>query len=214
MLSDIWAEGVAGGAASTSANYELILSLLVMAVLPAFVEEFLFRGLILTTLLPYGRTVAVLCSALLFGVMHQNADQLLYATAAGLVLGYVYVQTRSIWPSVLIHFCNNFLSVLHTALIERLPYRTALAWLYSIEAVCMLLGLLAGILLILRGSRRRKALLLEGCFERDLPLDPEAAITEIPLGRRIRLFFSWPMLIYLVAAGTQIVYLLLYAIMR
>ena len=94
-----------------STNYELVLMFLTIAVIPAFVEEFLFRGLILSNLLPYGRVTAILASALLFGIMHQNAEQFLYATAAGVVIGWVYVRTNSIWPCILLHFCNNFKSV-------------------------------------------------------------------------------------------------------
>ena len=65
---------------------EGILLLITSVLIPAFVEELLFRGAVLSQLLPYGKTVAVLTSAVLFGLMHQNADQFLYTTLAGIVL--------------------------------------------------------------------------------------------------------------------------------
>ena len=130
-------------------NYQLILQFFTLTIVPAFVEELLFRGMILGNLLPYGRTAAVLASALLFGVMHQNAGQFLYATVAGLFLGYVYAHTRSFWCCVLVHFCNNFLSLMHTVLLERLPEEFATLLLFLMELVFFVLGIVAAVYLIL-----------------------------------------------------------------
>ncbi|MBO5326661.1 MAG: CPBP family intramembrane metalloprotease [Clostridia bacterium] len=186
-----------------SANYQVILMLFTVAVVPAFVEEFLFRGLILSNLLPYGRTTAIFASALLFGVMHQNVEQLLYATVAGLVLGYLYVKTRSIWVCVLLHFVNNFHSVLQTVLLQRLSEMVANAVIGALQGVIFAVGLLSAILLLLRQPDRRAELLKTGTFELDLPADPEYVAEEIPLKRRVRLFFSIPMIAFFVACVIQ-----------
>jgi membrane protease YdiL (CAAX protease family) len=155
-----------------SANYQVVLMLFTTAVVPAFVEEFLFRGLVLSNLLPYGRTTAIFASALLFGVMHQNVEQLLYATVAGLVLGYLYVKTRSIWVCVLLHFVNNFTSVLQTVLAERLSQMTANTVIGVMQGVIFAIGLLSAIIFLLRQPDRRKKILESGVFELDLPADP------------------------------------------
>ena len=186
-----------------SANYQVILMLFTTAVVPAFVEEFLFRGLILSNLLPYGRTTAIFASALLFGVMHQNVEQLLYATVAGLVLGYLYVKTRSIWVCVLLHFVNNFYSVLQTVLLQRLSEMAASAVLGAVQGTIFAVGLLSAILLLLRQPDRRAELLKTGAFELELPADPEYVAEEIPLKRHVRLFFSIPMIAFFVVCVIQ-----------
>ncbi len=204
FMDDIMSESMA-----TQKNYQLVLAFLVTAVLPGFVEELLFRGLVLTNLLPYGRTTAVVISALLFGIMHQNAGQFLYATAAGLVLGFVYVRTRSIFVTVLMHFCNNFLSVLTMALGERLPLSTAYPLISAINALVAVIGIFGAVMLIFSVGNREKALLREGAFEKELPLDPEYAEIDVPAGRRVKLFFSPLMIVYLCLCVAEMAFLLM-----
>lgn len=191
-----------------STNYEMVLMFFTLAIVPGFVEELLFRGVILKNLLPYGRTTAVFASALLFGVMHQNAGQLLYATVAGLVFGYVYVHTRSLWCCVLMHVCNNFLSVLTTAISERVPEGRATMLLYGIELAIFLLGIAAAIFLILKAKWDREGVLHHGAFEQELKPHPEYATVALPLSRRVRLFFSAPMIIFFVLCAAQMATLL------
>lgn len=88
-----------------------ILSTLAVAVAPALLEEFLFRGAIMGSLLKYGKPLAIFTSALLFGLIHGNLVQIPFAFMVGLVLGFVVVETDSIWTAVAVHFLNNFISV-------------------------------------------------------------------------------------------------------
>lgn len=70
-------------------------------------EELLFRGLVVRTLRPYGKQLAILVSALLFGLFHGNIIQSPFAFAVGLVLAYVTVEYSIVWAIVL-HVINNF----------------------------------------------------------------------------------------------------------
>lgn len=90
----------------------LVLNLISTAVLPALLEEMVMRGYVLGALRPHGDKSAVILSALLFGLIHGNVLQLPFAFMLGLVLGWLVVQTGSIWPAVLLHFGNNAMSVL------------------------------------------------------------------------------------------------------
>ena len=139
-------------------NYGVALQFMVLAVIPAFVEELLFRGVVLSNLLPYGKTVAIWGSGVLFGVMHQNFSQLLYATVAGGALGYIYVASRSIWPCILLHLCNNGLSVVCGALSARLPAETAMPVCAVIELLILAAGFTCAIPLLLNAVKRRRAL--------------------------------------------------------
>jgi membrane protease YdiL (CAAX protease family) len=90
----------------------VLAGLLILAVLPALCEEFFGRYVILGTLLPYGRGVAILISSLTFALAHLNFYQIPYAFAAGLVFAYVTVESGSLLPAILFHFINNLLSVI------------------------------------------------------------------------------------------------------
>lgn len=82
-----------------------LLSLVVFA--PIF-EELLCRGVVLGSLRErYGVTVAWLVSALFFGVLHVQPVQVINATAVGLILGYVYLATESMWSVMILHALNN-----------------------------------------------------------------------------------------------------------
>lgn len=90
----------------------LVLNLLSTAVLPALIEEMVMRGYVLGALRRYGDKLAIIVSAALFGLIHGNVLQIPFAFMLGLVLGWLVVQTNSIWPAVLLHFGNNAMSVL------------------------------------------------------------------------------------------------------
>ncbi len=183
-----------------TSNYQIALMLLGLAVVPAFVEELLFRGVILTNLLPYGKGTAVLGSAVLFGLMHQNVEQLLYATAAGVVLGWIFVRTRSIWPCVLMHFVNNFHSVLQTVLLSRVPGPATERALYLLQAALLALGLVCGVMLFCKRE----------------PMDvstsdaaAQVADSALPLARRVRLFFNVPMIVFVAWCVASMLFLIM-----
>lgn len=197
-----------------STNLDLVLLFFTIAVIPAFVEEFLFRGLVLSNLLPYGRTTAILISAFLFGLMHMNIEQFFYATAAGVVLGWIYVKTQSIWPSVLLHFCNNFRSVLQIAITERLSEQTANVVLYAIEGALLVAAVISALYLFLRERDDRADLRRTGVFE--VEAKPDADHIEKPVAplRRLKLFFTPTMIIFLIWCFVQMLALILLAILN
>lgn len=97
-----------------SGFFGFLLSLISTAIVPALVEEFACRGLILGLLRKFGDGFAVLVSAILFGLMHGNFDQMPFAFMVGLALGYIVVKTESLWIAVAVHAANNFISVVFT----------------------------------------------------------------------------------------------------
>lgn len=90
----------------------LLLNLFTFAVLPALLEELVFRGYVLRALRPYGDWFAVAVSALLFGLMHGNIAQIPFALIVGSALGWLYVMTDNIWVPIAVHFINNGFSLL------------------------------------------------------------------------------------------------------
>lgn len=98
--------------------FELIFTILAVAVIPALVEEFAFRGMILGALRKFGDIPAILVSAILFALLHGNFIQIPFALIIGIALGFIVVISDSIWPAIIAHFINNAFSVLVNALPE------------------------------------------------------------------------------------------------
>jgi len=105
---------------STEALFEGVmkepLGYLAVGVFAPVVEEMVFRGAVLRTLLnAFNRQwhwVAIVFSALLFGAVHMNMAQGLHAFVIGLLLGWMYYRTSSIVPGILLHWINNTVAYL------------------------------------------------------------------------------------------------------
>ena len=90
----------------------LLLSLLSIAILPAVLEELLFRGYVLQALRPHGERNALLLSSLLFAMLHGNVIQIPFAFISGLAFGYLTLRTGNIRAGMLLHCLNNAYAVL------------------------------------------------------------------------------------------------------
>lgn len=88
----------------------VFLYFIAIVVLPAFFEEWIYRGLLLKNLLPIGKTAAVILSSGIFALSHPSLSQSFFAFAVGIPLGIAYAETGSIRFSVIIHALTNLLS--------------------------------------------------------------------------------------------------------
>lgn len=88
----------------------LILQFGYSVILAPIIEEFIYRGLILSVLAKYSKTGAVFLSALAFGLMHGNIPQAISAFFTGLLFATIAMKYHSIIPSIVIHMLNNLLS--------------------------------------------------------------------------------------------------------
>ena len=180
-------------------DYNVILQFITIAIVPAFCEEFLFRGVILSNLMPYGKGVAIIGSSLLFALMHGNFYQFLYTAAAGIILGTVYVLTDSIWCSIFVHLINNSTSVLQSSLSGRVDEYTASVILTLTEGVIFIVGLLSVVFLVVkRGKRAEGQSALRGVFGVKLEATSAIGFGEgMPASDAIRLFFSPSILMFM-----------------
>lgn len=81
-----------------------------VAISAPLLEEILFRGIILDGFLKnYSPRKAIIWSAIIFGLIHMNPYQFIGATLVGILMGWIYWRTRSLWLCILIHFVNNAL---------------------------------------------------------------------------------------------------------
>lgn len=89
----------------------VLMYYLTVAIMPAFTEEFAFRGVILGSLRKYSDGLALVVSSALFALMHGNFVQIPFTFCCGLMFGLLVIKTNSMLPSIIVHFLNNGLSV-------------------------------------------------------------------------------------------------------
>jgi sodium transport system permease protein len=97
------------------------LAYITIALGPAICEELLFRGALQGMLRKaFSKPLLCLIVAVLFGILHGSSARFLPTTLMGLVLSAVTEYTGSIFPSMLVHFCNNSLAVYETT--SKVPF--------------------------------------------------------------------------------------------
>ena len=106
-ISMLFSNSGTASVAELMQGQNLILNLLFMAVLPACVEEFLFRGVLFQTYRKSKMLPAIFLSSFMFGCMHMNLNQFIYAFALGVYLAFLVEATGSIFSSMLAHFTLN-----------------------------------------------------------------------------------------------------------
>ena len=87
----------------------LLLNLLVIALIPAVGEELTFRGVLQQGLMRRVKSphVAILLSAAIFSFIHFQFYGFLPRMFLGILLGYMFYITGSLWTSIAMHFVNN-----------------------------------------------------------------------------------------------------------
>lgn len=73
-------------------------------------EEIIYRGIILEQLSKrYSMTTSIVVSGFIFGLIHFNLHQSVNAFFIGIILGFIYLKTKSLLLCMFWHFANNFL---------------------------------------------------------------------------------------------------------
>lgn len=91
----------------SSDNITSIATIVSTCVVAPILEECTFRGIILNILKKYGDKFAIITSALLFALIHGNIFQFFTAFTMGLWLGYLFIKTKSLTLTILMHGLSN-----------------------------------------------------------------------------------------------------------
>jgi len=92
---------------------ELLFVILVVAVVPAFSEEFLFRGLVQRNFeYSFGLAGGAVVTGVIFALYHLNPFTLVPLMALGIVFGLLVYKSGSIVAAILAHFVNNVVAVI------------------------------------------------------------------------------------------------------
>jgi membrane protease YdiL (CAAX protease family) len=91
----------------------LLLNLLIVAVIPALGEEFLFRGVFQRIFTNWTRNPhwGIFISAFFFSLIHMEFYGFVQRLLLGMMFGYFLLWSGSIWLPVLAHFINNVVAV-------------------------------------------------------------------------------------------------------
>jgi len=105
----------------------IFLDIVLVVILAPLVEEVIFRGVVMKRLLDRGVRFpyAIAIPALIFGVIHMNVVQGIYAFVLGIILGLVYYWTKTLWAPILMHLIFNGMGVFFSHVSAVLDIETA-----------------------------------------------------------------------------------------
>jgi uncharacterized protein len=91
---------------------DYVISLFVIALLPAITEELLFRGAIQNLLSRWLKKpiLAIVITSAIFSAVHFSYFGFLSRFALGFALGWMYYRTGNLWLSIIGHFATNSLA--------------------------------------------------------------------------------------------------------
>jgi hypothetical protein len=151
----------------------LIINLLMIGVLAALGEELLFRGVVQRLLNEWFRNshFAVWTSAIVFSAFHLQFYGFLPRLILGVMLGYMFVWSRSLWVPVIAHLINNSAAVVLMYLYNRGTISTNLEEFGSSDHIAVILFsvlVTAGLMVLLHGiEKKRKPVNMEDLLRND-----------------------------------------------
>ncbi len=128
--------------------------LITVALLPAVMEELVFRGLFLREMKDFSLLSKALLCGVLFAIYHQNPAQTIYQFICGVCFTLVAARSGSFLPTVCSHFLNNALIVVLYKLGIDSYGAPTYAIIMSMSALCLLGSL--GYLLFVDGKKERE----------------------------------------------------------
>ncbi len=122
------------------------------AIIPAICEEFAMRCCSLQLMRKYGSGFAVFAVSIVFGLLHGNVIQFVFAFLIGLVLGYITVKTNSIVPAVCIHAFSNGISVTKSVVTYAAGEESAHTAVVILYLLWFAAGAVCGLALLVKGA--------------------------------------------------------------
>ena len=131
LVSQLFAENTTSGAIfSVTGNVPMWLGVIIIGCLPGFIEELIYRGILFSAFRKRSVLTGIVVSALAFGLMHFNFNQIMYAIYLGLVFALIVEATGSLVSTMFLHMSFN---AINTAYVYALPKFYALMSQYSEE---------------------------------------------------------------------------------
>ena len=135
---------VMSGQGSESVNeanlFPVIPALIIYALIPAVVEEFVFRGVILGLYSKVDVRAGILISSLFFALLHFNPGSVLYGFLFGVIFALVKLSTENILYTMIMHFLFNGVNVLLSYVnLESVPTVAVVIFIVAITTIFIIL---------------------------------------------------------------------------
>ena len=104
-------------AAAAIYSGDKVSMVIAVAIVGPILEELLFRGVVYNRIKDmFNPVVAIISSAIIFGIFHMNWVQGIYASTLGILLAYLYYKYKTIYASIIMHMTCNTISLIATFL--------------------------------------------------------------------------------------------------
>ncbi len=91
---------------------ELFAAIIIIGIMPAFFEEFLFRGIVYGSMAEFNTKAAAVFSSVMFALLHADIYKVTGYLLMGLVLAFILRRTGSLYSAMLFHLSNNVTALL------------------------------------------------------------------------------------------------------
>lgn len=97
----------------------LLFNILLIAVIPAIGEELLFRGIVQKLLIQSAKNlhIGIWLSAIIFSALHFQFYGFLPRMLMGVLFGYLFIWSNTLWIPIFAHFLNNGTAVVSSYLV-------------------------------------------------------------------------------------------------
>lgn len=164
-----------------STSLALLLYLIRLSVLPALIEEFLFRGVLLRSLRQFGDAFALITSSVAFGLIHYSITKDMSGFVLGLILGYYVIRTGSVYTAVISRFLSLLVPLCLRLLQHIAPHAVYQVAEYSVYA--LILAVAIGVFILI-------------CRKEGNAFILSSSHTEVRISRKLRVYFlSAPMVL-------------------
>ena len=124
MLPPAWVDALESSVGLVTTDAPFWMLLLCTGILVPIMEEITFRYGFQHYIAKSNVLAAYILSSIIFGVMHGNPIQIIYATIFGFILAFVYQKSGNLWYPIIIHAVNNTASLIATQCASDLVYIT------------------------------------------------------------------------------------------
>ena len=129
--------------------FSLIMSFLALVVAAPITEELIYRNMAISNMrsrLP--AVLSVFLSSLIFGVFHGNLVWMLYAGGIGILFGFLYVKSESVYVSLAVHIGFNLIGYLYSVMGNFMP-DSAMSTVNTISFALILVSIIGAPLVFL-----------------------------------------------------------------
>lgn len=120
IISLVKQDAVTNNIVEISGSISLLANFIIMVIFAPITEELLFRKALMDRTAKYGEGISIALSGLLFCLFHGNLNQAAYTIFMGCFFGFVYIKTRNVKYTIILHMISNFIGTILANIIMRI----------------------------------------------------------------------------------------------